>query len=82
MLKENASCDLYNLAINFDEALGLKLNEIKEEEIPAEILEKAENRWQAKLNRDWEVADTLRAELLNLGYEILDSKTEYKVVKK
>ena len=42
----------------------------------------AEIRWQAKLNKDWTKADTLRQELLNLGYEILDSKTEYTVKKK
>lgn len=85
MLKETPSIDIYNLVLDFDKALGLNLSEIKEEqqeEIPAEILEMAQKRWQAKLNKDWAVADSLRAELLTLGYEILDSKTEYKVVKK
>lgn len=85
MLKENASKDIFDLAVKFDKALGLDFENVKEEtqdEIPAEILEKAQLRWQAKLNKDWGVADAIRQELLALGYEILDSKTEYTVKKK
>lgn len=56
--------------------------ESKEEDIPEEIKIWAEERWQAKQSRDWAKADELRAKLLNLGYEIKDSKEEYRIIKK
>ncbi len=65
--------------------LGFDFGEVKVQEeikIPDEILAKAEKRWQAKLNKNWAEADALRQELLTLGYEILDSKDNFKVVKK
>ena len=51
-------------------------------EIPDNIKDIAENRWQAKLNRDWATADNLRQELDNLGYVIKDSKEGYEIIKK
>ena len=42
----------------------------------------AQERWQAKQSRDWGKADELRAKLLELGYEIKDSKQEYQIIKK
>ncbi len=45
-----------------------------EEETPAEILELLEKRNQAKTDKDFETADTLRDELLSQGYKIIDSR--------
>ncbi len=45
-----------------------------EEETPAEILELLEKRNQAKADKDFETADTLRDELLAQGYKIIDSR--------
>jgi len=42
----------------------------------------AEKRWQAKLARDWAIADTLRSELDAKGYTIKDSKEGYEIIKK
>ena len=67
-----------------EDVLGLKFDKtIKEElgDIPNEIKTKAEARWQAKKNRDFAKADILRAELVKLGYEILDSKDGYQIKK-
>lgn len=56
--------------------------ESKEEDIPEDIKVMAQERWQAKQSRDWGKADELRAKLLELGYEIKDSKEEYQIIKK
>lgn len=54
----------------------------KADDIPGEVKDLAEQRWQAKLNKDYKKADELRAQLLNIGYEILDSKDGYKITKR
>lgn len=56
--------------------------ESKEEDIPEDIKAMAQERWQAKQSCDWGKADELRAKLLELGYEIKDSKEEYQIIKK
>ena len=63
------------------EALGLQLVLEKEDgadnEIPPDINELAEKRWQAKQDKDWDAADRLRDELLEKGWKILDRKDGY-----
>ncbi|MGN0806564.1 MAG: cysteine--tRNA ligase [Candidatus Coproplasma sp.] len=52
------------------------------EEIPAEVVELASKRWQAKKERNWAEADSLRAEIDKLGYLIKDSKDGYEIIRK
>jgi len=63
------------------EALGLQLVLEKEDgadnEIPPDVNELAERRWQAKQDKDWDAADRLRDELLEKGWKILDRKDGY-----
>ena len=54
----------------------------QKDDVPSEVKEKAEARWQAKKNRDFATADTLRAEISSLGYEIKDTKDGYEILKK
>jgi len=86
MLKnEPKSSEIYNLALDFDKVFAVGLNRIVEEkvtEVPSDILELAELRWQSKLNKDWASADKYRNEILEKGYVILDSKDGYKIEKK
>ena len=49
--------------------------------IPAEVTAIAEERWQARLNRDWAKSDELRNKLTELGYTVKDSKTGYELTK-
>lgn len=66
-------------------ALGLQLPVASEEalaEVPADIVELAEKRWQAKQDKDWAAADVLRKELDAAGWVIKDSKEGYQVLKK
>ncbi|MCD8372250.1 MAG: cysteine--tRNA ligase [Clostridia bacterium] len=75
----------YSLLGIFKKDADEYLKEVEEknkEDIPAEIKELAEKRWQAKKNRDWPLADSLRAELDGKGYAVKDSKDGYEVYKK
>lgn len=72
-----------------DDLLGLqfidrakKLADLEKESAPAEILELAQQRANAKQNKDWATADALRNQIDAAGWTILDSKDGYKIVKK
>ena len=80
MLKEERSKDVYAALEKFNQVLGINLDE--SEEIPQDIKELAEQRWQAKQNKDWATADGLRAELDGKGYVIKDNKDGYEIIKK
>lgn len=83
MLKnEPKSNDIYNLALDFDRVFGLRLDKVKEtEEIPQDIKDLAEKRWEAKKNKDWKTADTLRDDIISKGYQLLDTKDGYEIKK-
>ena len=61
---------------------GLKLFVGKEEqtEIPKDVLNLAQDRWDAKLQRNFERADALRDQLHVLGWAVLDKKDGFDVV--
>ena len=65
------------------EAIGLMLPSLEPEavDVPAEVSELAERRWAAKQSKDWGAADTLRNELLQLGWVIKDRKDGYDILK-
>ncbi|MDZ4287052.1 MAG: cysteine--tRNA ligase, partial [Prosthecobacter sp.] len=66
-------------------ALGISLPAVHEDEVtdvPSEIAELAEKRWQAKQSKDWTTADALRKELDAAGWIIKDGKDSYQVVGK
>lgn len=82
------SKDIYDLVIDFDKFLGLRLNEIQEDtttsnDIPAEIIKLAEERKTARTNKDYATSDSLRDKIMSLGYTILDRpNNEYEITKK
>ena len=49
--------------------------------IPDEVQAVAEERWAARLAKDWAKSDELRAKLTELGYAVKDSKTGYELTK-
>ena len=53
-----------------------------EEAVPAEVVKLAEERWQAKKDKNWALADKLRAEIDGLGYAVKDSKDNFTLSKK
>ena len=52
------------------------------DEVPEEVKQLAEKRWQAKLAKNWAEADSLRAEIDALGFTVKDGKDGYTVSKK
>ena len=72
------------LALHFIiEALGLILPPAEEEqpEAPEEVQAVAQERWQARLAKDWARADALRARLTELGWGMKDGRDSYQLIK-
>lgn len=81
-VKEQRSRDIYDLAMDFDKVLGLSLDQAKPEEqpkveAPAEVVELADKRAQAKKDKNYALADELRAKITALGYTVTDTKEGY-----
>jgi cysteinyl-tRNA synthetase len=51
------------------------------EDIPQKVKDLAEQRWNAKVNKDFSLADELRKEVSALGYVIKDSKDSFSIHK-
>ena len=51
-------------------------------DVPEEVKALAEKRWQAKKDKNWAEADSLRVEIDKLGYAVKDSKESYEIIKK
>lgn len=67
----------------FDGLLGFSLDTLSEtNEIPQEIFDIVQKRDEARLAKDFETSDTLRAELEGFGYEVSDSPQGTQIVKK
>ncbi|KAI4453930.1 cysteinyl-trna synthetase [Holotrichia oblita] len=78
------SRDIYNLIIDFDKSLGLRLDEEEAEqltEIPKNIQELAELRLKARQNKNWAESDRLRGELNKMGWAVKDNKDGYELTK-
>ncbi|MBQ9103466.1 MAG: cysteine--tRNA ligase [Clostridia bacterium] len=54
----------------------------KGEDVPNEVKLVAEERWTARLEKNWAKSDELRAKLLELGYVVKDYKDGYTLEKK
>ncbi len=73
---DDASADSLKAAqaklVELTGVLGVKLDEAKEE-IPAEVMELAEKRAEAKKAKDFALADSIRDQITALGYSIKDT---------
>ena len=73
------------LLLKFDEVLGLNLKEVKQEnkkeELPEKIIELMNRRKEARQNKDWALSDSLRDEIISLGYSVKDTKEGMEVSK-
>lgn len=67
--------------LDFDKVLGLGFENIKEEQIEEEIIKLAEEREQARKNKDFKKSDELRDKIISLGYEIKDTESGQKISK-
>ena len=71
--KEGAQRTLALLKKLVEDVLGISLE--KEEAIPQQVQELAEQRQQARAARDFQKADALREQLTALGYAVEDTRT-------
>ncbi len=82
-LKEPASKQIYDMVIDFDRALGLQLDqEYKDygkQEIPQQVIDLAEQRKQARQNKDYQESDRLRDEINKLGFNVKDTREGYEI---
>lgn len=71
-----APAEKYELLLAFDEALGLGLNTamLSEKAVSPEIQELLDKREEARKNKDWQLADRLRDELADRGFQVQDKK--------
>ncbi len=90
ILKEKNNVNYAKLLEKFDNVLGFDLinsekyliNDL-DVKIPEEILSLAGKRKQAKLDKNYDLSDKIRDDILNKGYNILDNKDgTYQVIKK
>ncbi len=84
MVKEPRSGQIWKQALDFDRVFGLSLDraelpQSEEEAAPPEILALCERRWQAKKQKNFALADSLRAEVEAAGYEIADRADGFSV---
>jgi len=76
--------------IDFFDRAVLKLDLIKwayeflqkSQDIPEHIQDLAEQRWQAKQQKDWQKADQLREQIRQQGFEVMDSGDWYEIYKR
>jgi cysteinyl-tRNA synthetase len=73
--------DKHQLILEFDKVFGLRLEEIKLEEIPKEIHELIEKREKVRKNKKYEEADKIRNKIRKMGYDLQDTKDGVKVRK-
>ena len=84
---EKKSKKIAELLVKFDTVLGLDLANSKKylnksEDVPAEILELVEKRKQAKADKNYAEADSIRDKISEMGYNILDTADGVKIEKK
>jgi len=90
MLKAPPSKSIYNTIIKLDKVLSLNLEKAvcllnlhreSPKEIPAEIILLAVKRDKAKKDKDYALADKLRDEISQTGFDIKDTKEGYTLTK-
>ena len=72
---------VYALGIDPFEPAAAANSADAESDIPKEIRELAQRRWDAKKARDWTEADRLRGELKAAGWDVLDKKDGFDIKK-
>ena len=86
LLKEPKSKDVYNLALKFDKVFGLSFDKVsapkvESVEYPQEVADLITARAQAKKDKNFALADEIRAKITELGYSIKDTREGVLVTK-
>jgi len=82
LLKDNIEDkDKKTTILKMDEVLGLNLKKAKAIKIPADIINLANMRMEAKNDKNWNKADEIRKKIEEKGYTINDSNDSYTLIK-
>ena len=84
LIKMEKSKNIAKLLKDFDFILSLDIDKLEQEEIvklPKEIENIVTARKEARLNKNFEMSDVLREELLSKGYKVLDTKEGQQIEK-
>ncbi len=82
MKDENMSdADKRATILDFDKVLGVGFNTLKDNEIPSEVKKLAEERLEARKNKDFIKSDDLRERINSMGYNVRDNDDEQKIFK-
>ncbi len=67
--------------LKFDKIFGFGLNTLEDDIIPENITSLAEERLEARKNNEWAKSDGIRDQIKELGYEIKDIDSGFKISK-
>jgi len=81
LVKDKKAKGKYSTIKEMDKVLGLNLLEKEKQSIPKEVKELAEQRLQARNNKDWKSSDELREKINKLNFTIKDTKEGYELKK-
>ncbi|MEM5793098.1 MAG: cysteine--tRNA ligase [Candidatus Aenigmatarchaeota archaeon] len=73
--------DKYELILDFDKIFGLRLDEIKVEEIPEEVKKLIQEREELRKKKDYKKSDEIRKKIIEMGFDVQDTKEGTKVRK-
>jgi len=79
--KEISDSTKYALLLEADKIFGLGFNNIKEDDIPQEIIDIANQRLDYRAKKDWAMSDKLRDQAKTKGYLIEDTTESFKISK-
>ena len=86
MVKLPLSKDIYEAALVMDRVFGLDFDKISEEsqkvEVPDFVEKLAQQRLEARKQKNWAESDRLRGEIENAGFAVKDKADGYELVKK
>ena len=68
--------------LDFDQVLGLKLDQERPLNLPEEVQELVNQRQEARVKGNWEKSDYLREEIAKRGYEVKDAQEGQRLVEK
>ncbi len=83
LVKDNgfSNSDKKATILDFDKVFGLGFENLKKEEIPEEVKKIAEEREEARRNKDFKKSDELRKKINSLGYDVKDTSQGQRINK-
>lgn len=79
---KNALLDVFNNLNKIFNVFSFDESDKENVTIPTEVVKLAEQRWQSKINKDFQKADQIRKQLESEGWLVKDAKDSYEIFKK